>query len=428
MKILVIGSGGREHTLVWKLAKSNRVSEIFCAPGNGGTSKLAKNIDIAVEESILLADFAKENNIDLTVVGPEVSLANGIVDEFNKRSLRVFGPTKDCARLESSKVFAKEFMKKHNIPTASFEVFNDKDKAISFVEEKQGNVVIKADGLAAGKGVFVCSSLDEARQAINTIMVKKIFSSSGDHIVIEDKLLGEEASMIVLYDGATILPFASSQDHKAIFDNDQGPNTGGMGAYSPAPVLEGGMLEAVTQDVLKPIMQGLEKDLTQYRGVLYIGLMITDNGSYVLEFNVRFGDPEIQAIAPRLKSDLVDVLEATVEGKLNQIDLEWDNRACVCVVMASSGYPDKYEKGKVIEGLAGFDEMDDVVIFHAGTKLQDLDYTTSGGRVLGVTALGDTIEDAIKQSYEAVSKINFEGAYFRKDIGKKALNRIKNIA
>ncbi len=436
MKILVVGSGGREHALVWKISKSPEVNKIYCAPGNGGTSAIAENVNISSNDIVGLADFAESEMIDLTIVGPEIPLAAGIVDEFYKRDLKIFGPTKKGARLESSKIFAKEFMKKYNIPTADFEVFDNKEKAINFVKKNKGPFVVKADGLAGGKGVFVCNSFIEANDAIKQIMTDKKFGDSGNHVVIEEKLAGEEASMIVLCDGKNILPLVSSQDHKPIFDQDEGPNTGGMGAYSPAPVLESEVFDKTIQTIVKPLMRGIQKEIDTYKGVLYIGLMITKEGPKVLEFNVRFGDPEIQAILPRLKSDLLSIIKAAVEERLDKVELEWDNRACVCVVMASKGYPESYEKGKIITGIGEAEEMRDVIVFHAGTKIKSkelraknqelIEYITNGGRVLDVTALGNTIEDAIKKSYDAVNKIHFEDAYFRKDIGGKALKRSFN--
>jgi len=449
MRILVLGSGGREHTLVWKISQSEEVEKIFCVPGNGGTAKIADNVNIGVADVKKLVGFVKEELIDLTIVGPEAPLAEGIVDKFKNEGLKIFGPTREGAKLESSKVFAKQFMRKYNIPTAEFEVFDNKEEAIDFVKNKGKDIVVKTDGLAGGKGVFVCKDIIEAKEAINQIMVEKKFGFSGNRIVIEEKLIGEEASMIVLCDGKTILPLASSQDHKPIYDGDKGSNTGGMGAYSPAPVLSGGMFDQTLEKIISPLVKGIQSEIQTYTGILYVGLMVTEEGPYVLEFNVRFGDPEIQVIAPRLKSDLLEVIQATIGGYLDKVTLEWDDKSCVCVVMVSGGYPGKYEKGKVIRGIEEAESVEDVIVFHAGTKIQEsedrssrmistsrnlrdrqkteeIQYVTDGGRVLGITALGDTIEEAIRRSYSAVDKIEFENAYFRKDIGYKALEKLRH--
>jgi phosphoribosylamine--glycine ligase len=431
MRILVIGSGGREHALVWKIAQSKLADKIFCAPGNGGISKLAECIDIKAEDIQGLLDFAKREKIDVTVVGSEAPLACGIVDEFSNYKLRIFGPNKKAANLEASKVFAKELMAKYAVPTADFKIFDNAEEAERYVEKIALPCVIKADGLAQGKGVIIAKTADEAKQAVNSIMQERIFGEAGNKIIIEDCLEGQEASILVFTDSKSVVPLASSQDHKRIFDNDQGPNTGGMGAYSPAPVVTQELFKEILQKVVYRTIDGLSKDGIDYRGVLYAGIMITKDGPKVLEFNVRFGDPETQAILPRLKSDIVEVMLAATEKKLSRFKtLDWDVRPCVCVVCASGGYPGNYEKGKEISGLEETDKMQDVVVFHAGTKkpntqypIPNTQYFTNGGRVLGVTGLGDTIKKAIDKTYQAVSKINFEGMQYRKDIGYKAISR-----
>ncbi|MBL7069645.1 MAG: phosphoribosylamine--glycine ligase [Candidatus Omnitrophica bacterium] len=423
MKVLVVGSGGREHALIWKIAQSRRVDKIYAAPGNGGIASLATLVDIKADDISGLSDFASREKIGLTVVGPEMALVKGIADEFEKRNLRIFGAKKSAALLEGSKIFAKETMREFDVPTADFKVFDKKEEALSYVKKKGAPIVIKADGLAAGKGVFVCSSLKEAEDAIDETMGKKVFGSSGDRVVIEECLEGEEASVIVVSDGESVVPMASSQDHKRIYDDDKGANTGGMGAYSPAPVVEGEIFQETLDRIIYPVINGLKKKGVLYKGVLYAGIMITKDGPYVLEFNVRFGDPETQAILPRMKGDLIDLIECSIDGKLRDVENEWDKRACVCVVAASGGYPGEYEKGRTITGLKGFEETSrDVVIFHAATKKKNSDYVTSGGRVLGVTALGEDIKGAVKKSYEAIGKIHFDNMHYRKDIGKRALN------
>lgn len=423
MKILVIGSGGREHCLVWKIAQSDRVKEIFCAPGNGGTEGLARNIHIAAGDIKTLGDFAQEAKIDLTVVGPELPLVKGIVDEFQKRGLKVFGPQQELALLEGSKVFAKETMAKFSLPTADFRIFSDKTQAANFIREKGAPIVVKADGLAGGKGVFVCGSVEEAHKALKTVMVDKEFGDSGRRVLVEDCLQGEEASILVFSDGKNVVPLASSQDYKRIYDGDRGPNTGGMGAYSPAPVVTDVLEQKVNTEILQPLIRGLNNEGKQYIGMLYLGLMISESGPKVLEFNVRFGDPETQVILPRLKNDLVELMLATIEGNLDKVHLAWDSRACICVVVASGGYPQDYEKGKEISGLQEAAQVADTVIFHGGTKKENERYFTSGGRVLNVTSLGDDLEKAKARAYQAIEKIGFEKMYFRRDIGWRALRK-----
>ena len=433
----MIGSGGREHALVWKIAQSKLADKIFCAPGNGGISKQAECIDIKAEDIPRLLEFAKREKIDLTVVGPEAPLAGGIVDEFNNYKLRIFGPNKKAARLEASKVFAKELMAKYNIPSADFKIFDNADAAKKYIELKGAPCAVKADGLAQGKGVIVAKTTDEAEQAVNSIMQEKVFGDAGRRVIIEDCLFGEEASIIVLTDSREVIPLAASQDHKRALDNDSGPNTGGMGAYSPAPVVTEGLFKIILDNIIYRIIHGLTKEGIGYNGVLYAGIMLTEEGPKVLEFNVRFGDPETQAILPRLKSDLLEAMLAASEGKLNRVQktgrLNWDARACVCVVCASGGYPGEYEKGKEILGLEEAEKMQGVVVFHAGTKIAPRStlhaprFLTNGGRVLGVTGLGNTISEAISTTYQAVDKIHFDGMHYRRDIGQKALKTAGSI-
>lgn len=431
MRILVIGSGGREHALVWKIAQSKLVDKIFCATGNAGIAKLAECIDIKAEDIPGLLDFAKKEKIGLTVVGPEAPLALGIIDEFNKYDLRIFGPDKKAARLESSKVFAKELMAKYNIPSANFKIFDNAVAAKKYIEAQGAPCVVKADGLAAGKGVVVSKTVDEAKQAVDLMLQQRIFGAAGSRIIIEDCLQGREASIIVLTDSKDVLPLDSSQDHKRVFDNDEGANTGGMGAYSPAAVVTPDLFKEILDKIIYRTIDGLSREAINYKGVLYAGVMLTKQGPKVLEFNVRFGDPETQAILPRIKSDFLEAMLATADGKLNRVlktgGLNWDSRACVCVVCASKGYPGEYEKGKEIFGLDEAKKMKDVIVFHAGTKelnnsrTQERKIVTNGGRVLGVTGLGGSIKEAISRAYQAAGKINFEGMHYRKDIGRKAL-------
>ena len=421
MKVLIIGSGGREHALVWKIKQSPKVTKIYGAPGNGGISKDAECVDIKADDIKSLLQFAKQNKIGLTIVGPEAPLAAGIVDEFTKAGLKIFGPAKELARLEASKVFAKETMQRFGIPTADFEVFTDAQSAkLKAQIAKHYPIVIKADGLAAGKGVIIAKTKKEATDAIDDIMAKKIFGSAGDKIIIEECLEGEEASFLVISDGKNVAPLASSQDHKRIFDNDKGPNTGGMGAYSPAPVVDDAMHERIMSEAINPLIKGLAKEGKFYKGVLYAGIMITKTGPKVLEFNVRFGDPETQAILPRLDTGLVDLCFASIDGTIDKIKMEWKNKAAVCVVLAAGGYPGDYKKGLEISGL---EDVSDAIIFHAGTKLEKNKFVTSGGRVLNVVSLGENINQAIENVYKTIKKIKFEAMHFRKDIGYGALER-----
>ncbi|MBI4010439.1 MAG: phosphoribosylamine--glycine ligase [Candidatus Aenigmarchaeota archaeon] len=415
--ILIVGSGGREHALGWKLQKSPLVNKIFYAPGNGGTSE---NISINADEFEKLIEFSKNNNC-FTIIGPENPLSKGIVNEFEKNGLKIFGPNKEATILESSKCWAKEFMKKYDIPTANFEIFDNAEDAKDYVKYKSA-VVVKTDGLASGKGVIVCNSEEEALDAIEKIMVKKEFGDAGNKIVIEDLLVGEEASFIAITDGKTIIPLASSQDHKRVFDDDKGSNTGGMGAYSPAPIITDELHNEIMRDIMAKTVAGIRREKIVFKGFLYAGLMIVNNKPYVLEFNARMGDPECQPIVARMKSDLFPYLDACVNGNLEKMPMiEWDGRAAVCVVMASHGYPGNYEKGKVISGLEDVSKLNDAFVFHASTKKFNGNFITNGGRVLGVTALGNTIKDAINNVYDAVSKISWDDVHYRRDIGKKAL-------
>ena len=423
MKILVVGSGGREHTLVWKIAQSPKVQKIYAAPGNAGIAMHAECIPVKADEIKKLASFARSKEIDLTLVGPELPLTLGIVDEFKRYGLSICGPDKNAAVIEGSKQFAKDLMKKHNVPTAAYATFDKPQEAMSYLKERGIPAVIKADGLAAGKGVIPVHTIEEAEKAIDSILTKKTFGEAGEQIVIEDFLTGEEASFIVFTDGTTILPVPSSQDHKPIYDNDQGPNTGGMGAYSPAPAITGQLQQKVMDEVMAPIVKGMADEGRTFKGILYAGLMINGDQIKVLEFNARLGDPEAQPILMRMKTDIVPVLEAIVAERLDQVSIQWDERPAVCVVMASQGYPGSYQKGLIITGLDEVKPLHNVEVFHAGTALKDNTVVTSGGRVLGVTALGNNIEEAIGSAYDAVSRIHWEGAYYRKDIGRKALNR-----
>lgn len=423
MKILVIGSGGRENALVWKLNQSEQVEKIYCVPGNGGTELICDNVAVDVRNHVEVVNFCKEKIIDLVVIGPEAPLASGLADDLEKEGINVFGASYAASRLESSKIYAKEVMGRYNIPTAEFRIFQEANKAIQYIETVKLPVVIKANGLAQGKGVIIAETKEEAIKTINDMLCDKIFGSAGDKIIIEECLFGEEASILVLTDGENILPLASSQDHKRIFEGDKGPNTGGMGAYSPAPVVDGTLFDEIVENVVRPTIEGLKKDGVIYKGVLYAGIMITEDGPKVLEYNVRFGDPETQVILPRMKCDLADILMSVAKGDLSGKNIDWDERDCVCVVMASGGYPGEYDRGKEISGIKEA-ENEGALVFHAGTNLQNGKVVTSGGRVLNVVGFGNGIADAMKNTYEAVNKISFEGAHYRKDIGYRALSRV----
>ncbi|SHO45503.1 phosphoribosylamine--glycine ligase [Desulfopila aestuarii] len=428
MKILVVGSGGREHALVWKINQSPRVEKIYCAPGNAGIEKMAKCVDIGATDIDKLLEFALAKKIDLTVVGPEASLVEGIVDRFEENGLRIFGPSKAASILEGSKVFTKEFLAKYNIPTAEFKVFTTSSKAKAYIKKCGAPIVVKADGLAAGKGVIVASTIEEANEAVDMILKDKAFGSAGNTILVEACLKGEEASFIAFTDGKTVLPLPSSQDHKAIFENDKGPNTGGMGAYSPAPIVTPEISKYVMEKVMLPTVQGMASEGRPFKGMLYAGLMIDGDSINVLEFNCRFGDPEAQPLLMRLKTDIVDILDAAIDGKLDSIALEVDPRPTVCVVLAAGGYPGEYRKGLPIRGLKKAAKVPGVMVFHAGTANKDGDTVSNGGRVLGVTAIGDDLKNAIDASYRAVDCIEWEGCYCRRDIGAKAMKRFQKDA
>lgn len=418
MKVLVIGSGGREHAIVWKLAQSKLVDKIYCAPGNAGISEIAECVEVENKDFSALLDFVKYEWIDLTVVGPEEPLAKGIVDIFQKERRKIIGPTKAGAQIESSKVFAKEFMKRHKIPTAGYKVFTSYTHAEEYIRLKGTPIVIKADGLAAGKGVFVCQSYEEAVNALKLIMKEKAFGSAGDRVVIEECLQGKEASYLVFTDGKTIVPMVTSKDHKRLLDNDEGPNTGGMGTFSPNPIISPELEHEILETVIKPTIKGLKQEGIVYKGILYAGLMIINNKPYVLEFNCRFGDPETQVILPRLDTDIMDIFMAIAEQKLNKVDVKWKNEASLCVILASEGYPGKYKKGIPIYGLEMFKGLKDTTVFHAGTKFDNEGkIVTNGGRVLGVTAMGKDIKEARQKAYSAIEFIKFEGMQYRKDIG-----------
>jgi phosphoribosylamine--glycine ligase len=426
MRVLVIGKGGREHALVWKLARSPRTERVYCAPGNAGTALDGVNVPLEGDDFDKLVRFVHKEKIDLTIVGPEEPLARGIVDHFQKAGLRIFGPSKEAAQLEASKVFAKTLMRHADVPTAEFKVFDHPDPARHYIQNREYPVVVKADGLAAGKGVLVCSTREDALAAIERIMVREEFGrAAGRQIVIEKRLQGEELSVLALVAGRTIVPLPPCQDHKALLDGDQGPNTGGMGAYCPAPLGTSKLLDTIDREVLVATVHAMKRRRTPFAGILYAGVMVTNQGLRVLEFNCRFGDPECQPLLMRLKTDLLDLIEAAVDDRLDEFadKLEWDPRPAVCVVLASKGYPGKYEKGYAIKGLAAAEKPGDVKVFHAGTRRDGDRILTDGGRVLGVTALGDTLADAQRRAYEAVKCIEFPDMVYRRDIAAKALTQ-----
>ncbi len=423
MKILVVGGGGREHALVWKITQSPLVDKIYCAPGNPGSAELSENVDIAVDQLDRLLAFALENNIDLTVVGPEQPLSLGIVDLFEQHGLKVFGPNKNAAIIEASKAFSKDLMQKYGVPTAAYGVFSDVVAAEAFINQTGAPIVVKADGLAAGKGVIIAQTRAEALEAVRDMLSGNAFGSAGSRVVIEEFLTGEEASFLVITDGKNVIPLASAQDHKAIFDNDLGPNTGGMGAYSPAPVVTPAIHELAMREVIRRTVDGMAAEGRPYRGVLYAGLMVKDGRVKTLEFNARFGDPECQPLLMRMKSDIVPILMAVADGDLGALAIEWYDKAAVCVVMASEGYPGDIRKGDAISGLEQAATLEDVYVFHAGTAAENGVCVTNGGRVLGVTARGDSVQQAIDTAYRAVEYISWKGVQFRTDIGRKALER-----
>ncbi|MBP2634562.1 MAG: purD [Firmicutes bacterium] len=422
MKILLIGGGGREHALAWKLAQSPKVEKMYCAPGNPGITAVAECVDIEITDNEALGKFALEHKIDLTVVGPELPLTNGLVDHFTALNLKAFGPSQKAAQLEGSKAFAKDIMHKYHIPTAASAAFTDADCAIAYIKQQGAPIVVKADGLAAGKGVVVAMTLEEAIDAVTLMMKDKAFGSAGNLVVVEEYLEGEEASLLAFTDGITVVPMVAAQDYKRIFDNDQGPNTGGMGTYAPAPVVTPEIREQVRREVLQPVIDGMRQEGIIYKGCLYAGLMITAQGPKVIEFNARFGDPETQVVLPLLHTDLVDIVEACANGNLADINIEWDNKAAVCVVLAAGGYPGIYHKGDAITGLDNA-EAQGAMVFHAGTATKNGQIVTQGGRVLGVTAVADSLRNAVDKVYQAVPVIAFDGMQYRKDIAHRAFNR-----
>ena len=424
MKILVIGGGGREHALVWKIAQSPLVTQIYCAPGNPGTASLATNLPIKVEEIDKLLVFAKSEGIDLAVVGPELPLSLGIVDLFREYGVKIFGPSRAAARIEASKAFSKDLMHKYNIPTAAYGVFTEIPAAEAFIRKTGAPIVVKADGLAAGKGVIIAQTEAEAIAAVQDMLSGNAFGDAGSRVVVEEFLTGEEASFLAITDGKFVIPLASAQDHKAIFDGDQGPNTGGMGAYSPAPVVTAEVHQKAMEQVVQRAVDGMAAEGCAYQGIVYAGLMVKDGDVKTLEFNARFGDPECQPLLMRMKSDLVPLLLAVAEGDLSGHSIKWHDQAAICVVMAAEGYPGDYPKGDAITGIEAAEQLTDVTVFHAGTAEKDGRIVTAGGRVLGVTALGDTVAAAIERAYQGVDKISWRGVQFRRDIGKKALGRI----
>ena len=415
MKILIIGGGGREHAIAWKLNSENNVNKIYCAPGNAGISEIAECLNINDSDIEKLLQFAKKEQIDLTIVGPEVPLVKGIVDEFEKEGLRVFGPNKECSQLEGSKAFSKEFMIRHNIPTAKYKEYTNLDEAISEIDSFGYPVVIKADGLAAGKGVVIPENREEAIITLKEMMSDKKFGSAGDKIVVEEFLKGIETSILAFVDNNTIVPMVSAKDHKRIYNHEQGPNTGGMGTFSPSEIYTEELSKEVAEKVLNKTLEGFKKDGLDYKGILFIGLMITEDGAKVLEYNVRFGDPETQSVLFRLETDLHEIMEAILDNRLKDIDINYKKEEAVCVILTSGGYPESYEKGKVISGLENLDK--DIVVFHSGTKMLDNNLVTNGGRVLGITAKASSVEDAAKKVYENIKRINFEGMHYRNDIG-----------
>lgn len=419
MKVLVVGSGGREHALVWKIAQSSLVEELYCAPGNGGISAIAQCVPIKAMDIEGIVKFSKEKQMDMVVVAPDDPLAAGMVDALEKAGIRAFGPNKAAAVIESSKSFAKELMKKYNIPTADYEVFDNSNDAINYLKDKKYPIVVKADGLALGKGVIIAQSFEEAKKAVESIMEDKVFGDAGRKVVIEEFLVGKEVSMLAFTDGKTIKTMVPSQDHKRALDNDQGLNTGGMGTFSPSRIYTDEIHNYCMEKIYKPTIEAMNKEGRKFKGVLYFGLILTEDGPKVLEYNARFGDPETQVVLPRLQTDILEIFNAVIDERLDEIETEWDNNACVCVIMASGGYPEKYNTGYEITGIEEAERDINTVVFHAGTKRENGKYYTAGGRVLGVTSLESNLEAAIKKAYEGVSKISFEGMHYRKDIGKK---------
>lgn len=419
MKVLIVGSGGREHAIAWKVSKSPLVDKIYCAPGNAGIAQIAECVPIGAMEFEKLVDFAQEKGIDLTVIGMDEPLVGGIVDVFEERGLRVFGPRKDTAVIEGSKVFSKNLMQKYGIPTGAYEIFSDADEAVKYLETSKYPIVVKADGLALGKGALICNNFEEAKGAVSTLMLEKQFGASGDRVVVEEFLIGREVSVLCFSDGTTIKTMTSAQDHKRAKDGDQGLNTGGMGTFSPTPFYTKEVDEFCKKYVYQPTIDAMKQEGRDFKGILFVGLILTEDGPKVLEYNARFGDPETQVVLPRMKNDIVEVFEACIDGKLDAVDLQFEDNAAVCVILASDGYPEKYEKGFVIGGLNAFDGKEDYFCFHSGSKLDDEGkIVTNGGRVLGVTALGRDLKEARANAYKATEWVNFENKYMRSDIGK----------
>lgn len=419
MKVLVVGSGGREHAICWKLLQSKKVDKIYCAPGNAGIGEIAELVPIGAMEFDKLAEFAKTNDIGLTVIGMDDPLVGGIVDKFEAEGLRVFGPRENAAIIEGSKAFSKELMKKYNIPTAAYETFDDYDKALEYVKKGDFPVVLKADGLALGKGVLICNNIEEAEAGLNTIMVDKKFGDSGNKVVIEEFLTGQEMSVLSFCDGKTIVPMVSAQDHKRALDGDKGLNTGGMGTFSPSRYYTQEIADECMETIFKPTVEALNKEGRTFKGIIFFGLMLTPKGMRVIEYNARFGDPETQVVLPRLKSDLLEIFEACVDGTLDSVNVEWEDNGTACVVLASGGYPESYQKGYEITGLEEAKKASDILVFHAGTALKEGKFVTNGGRVLGITGIGKNLDEAIKIAYDGVKLVDFKDKHYRKDIGVK---------
>lgn len=419
MKVLVVGGGGREHTIVWKLAQSPKVTELYCAPGNGGISKLATCVSLKATDIDGIVNYSKENEMDLVVVAPDDPLAAGMVDRLNEVGIRAFGPVKAAAIIEGSKAFSKDLMKKYNIPTAGYMVFEDCTNALKYLDTCKAPIVVKADGLALGKGVIIAKTIEEAKTAVIDMMTGKVFGEAGSRVVIEEFIEGPEVSILAFTDGKAIVPMVSSQDHKRAFDHDQGPNTGGMGTFSPSPLYDQKLAEYCMKEIFVPTIEAMNKEGRSFKGVLYFGLMLTKEGPKVLEYNARFGDPETQVVLPRLKTDLLEIFEAIIDERLSDVNIEWNNNAAVCVVAASGGYPGKYTTGMEINGIEDAESNEKTIVFHAGTSYKDGKFYTAGGRVLGVTAVENTMEEAIKKAYAGIEKISFEGIHYRKDIGRK---------
>ena len=419
MKVLVVGGGGREHAIIWKLSQSPKIDELYCAPGNGGISKLATCVAIKATDIEGIVNFSKVNKIDLVMVAPDDPLVAGMVDALEAAGIRAFGPVKAAAIIEGSKAFSKDLMKKYNIPTAAYEVFDSSEKALKYLDTCSAPIVVKADGLALGKGVIIAKTLDEAKAAVDSIMNDRVFGTAGNRVVIEQFIEGPEVSILAFTDGKTVVPMVSSQDHKRVFDHDQGPNTGGMGTFSPSLIYDNKLAEQCMKEIYLPTIEAMNKEDRKFKGILYFGLMITKDGPKVIEYNARFGDPETQVVLPRLKTDLLDIFNVIIDEKLAEIEIEWSDNAAVCVIAASGGYPGKYATGIEISGLEACEEDENTIIFHAGTSMKDGKFYTAGGRVLGVTAVEENMEKAIIKAYAGIEKISFEGMHYRKDIGRK---------